>query len=313
MSLFRSPRLLLLLLATSLLGCDTTTAPPPTSQLVVEAYLHPQAPLPTVRLTRTTDVTEPYDPREDAVRSATVTIEHLTGDGSVAESISYSETDSIPGVYAPIDPPIVQPQTTYRLRATAGDSTVTATTTVPKDFDLVSTAHDTTVYRSANQPTLTINPPPPPSGERTVYAISSTSRLPLQRLPLDSLRSSLTPRYRDDFDADEDNIASFRTFWTGLLSEGDFIRNADGTLTAEIQWPLFAFFGRNEIAIRVLDENYRDFLRSVSAQEGGAGVGALPNVIEHVEGGTGVFGSYTQVAHPVCIVPPDRVSCSSAN
>lgn len=59
-----------------------------------------------------------------------------------------------------------------------------------------------------------------------------------------------------------------------------------------------AFYGPNEVGVNVIDDTLFDLIRTQQTQQGvpdaGLGPGEIPNVIEHVEGGTGVFGSYAE-------------------
>lgn len=285
-----------LLLAGGLLGCDTT-APQPESQVVVQAYLQAQVPMPTIRLTRTVGASADYDPRDNAVQGASVTVEELGADDAIVETVSYSETDSVPGLYAPNATPTVEPQTTYRLRVETTDgTTVTSTTAVPDSIPLVDVQNQTTVYQSDEQPAFTIDPPRPLTDRQNVYTFTVTSQL-----PTDSLRANITPFYADQFDADEDSIEALRTTSSGLLNQGNFSENADGTITVDLPWLGVAFYGPNEVAINVVDDNLYDFLRSQSAQQGSFAPGEIPNVIEHVKGGTGIFGSYAKAAQSVVI------------
>jgi hypothetical protein len=300
---------LLVLLGAALLGCDTT-APQPESQVVVETYLRAEAPLPTVRLTRTVDAQAAYTPSEAAVRGATVAVDRLAGgDSTVQATTAYSETDSVPGVYAPRRPPTVEPGATYRLRVETPDGArLTSTTTVPDAITLLELRNDTATYQSENQPTFVVEPPRRPTERQNVYVFSTTSLLDFARLPEDTLRRALTPLYRDGFGPNADSLEDLQTTSSGLLNEANFQRNADGSLTIELPWLGVAFFGPNEVSINVVDDNYYDFLRSQQAQQqGGFSPGEIPNVIEHVEGGTGIFGSYAQAARPVFIRPPDSL------
>ncbi|MFB6249588.1 MAG: DUF4249 family protein [Salinibacter sp.] len=303
------PLLALFLLVAALLGCDTT-APQPESQVVVETYLQAEAPLPTIRLTRTVGTDEVYAPSAAAVRGADVAVDRLAGDDSTAQTtVAYSETDSVPGVYAPRRPPVVEPGATYRLRVEPpGGARLTATTTVPDAIRLLELKNDTSTYQSENQPTFVVEPPRRPADRQNVYVFSTTSLLDFERLPDDALRRALAPVYRNGFGPNADSLEDLRTTSSGLLNEANFQRTDDGTLTIELPWLGVAFFGPNEVAINVVDDNYYDFLRSQEAQQqGGFSPGEIPNVIEHVEGGTGIFGSYARVARPVFIRPPDSV------
>ncbi len=297
---FRLDVLLPLLLATSLLGCDTT-ATQPESEVAVEAYLQAQAPLPTVQLTRTVEATETFDPRDQAVRGASVEVQRLDDAGSVVETTAYSETDTA-GIYAPrpSSPPAVEPQTTYRLSVDAGENPpITSTTTVPDTLSLLAvkntrevenSAVDTSAFQvDAQQPAFTIDPPESFSDRQNVYLFTVTSRPPGG----DLVRNDLTPLYCDGYNPEEDSLSSLRVSSSGLLNEANFEENDDGTLVVDLPWIGVAFFGRNEVAINAVDDNYYDFLRSTSAQDT-APPGEFPNIIDHVEGGTGIFGSYAQ-------------------
>ena len=72
-----------LLLAVGLVGCDTTATQPET-QVVVEAYLQGGTPLPNIRLTRSVETDQAYEPSEVAVTGAQVEIRRLTDDGTTA-------------------------------------------------------------------------------------------------------------------------------------------------------------------------------------------------------------------------------------
>jgi len=301
-----------LLLSVGLLGCDTT-ATQPESEVVVEAYLRAQAPLPSIRLTKTVSVDETYDPDSPggAVQDAEVAVDRLTSDESVAETVMYTKHDSVPGLYTPTNAAIVQSQSTYRLRVTTdGGEEVTSTTTVPGPVDPVRTKNDTAVYQSDQQPSITVQPGSSTvaEGRQNVFTFTTTSLLDFKNTPRDSLRRLLTPVYKNNFDPEEDSLEAFRITSSGLLNEGNFKRNEDGSITIDLPWLAVAFFGSNEAAVNVVDKNYYDLLRSQSVQQGGFAPGEIPNVIEHVEGGTGLFGSYARATNRVFIYPPRRGS-----
>jgi len=301
MQLLRRPSVLLLLLAAGLLGCDTT-AVQPDSQVVVESYLQADTTFDTVRLTRTVGATNAFDPTATAVTEdevEVVQIQRLNGtDGGVDTTYSYVETGTA-GVYAPESPPgspppTVETNTTYRLRVERTDGpTITATTTVPGALDLREVKNTTTEmtaeYQNPNQkPAFIVDPPPSPSDRQNVYFFTVTSQLPQERL-----EDNFTPLYGDGYDADEDSIESFRVNDSGLLNQANFPKNGDGTVTVDLPWVGVAFFGPNEVSINVVDDNYYDFIRSESAQDS-ALPGEFPGIIEHVENGTGIFGSYVR-------------------
>lgn len=293
-----------------LLGCDTA-ALSPEPQVVVEAYLQADAPVPPVRLTRTTSVDAAYTPETAAVEGAEVVLQRLRAGGGVAQTVDYAASDSTPGLYTPASAAPVVPQATYRLRATTlQDETITATTTVPGRTTTVRTQNDTTTYPGADAPappqfTLTIAPGPTTANRQNVYVLTSRSLLDFQALSPDTLQRLLTPFYQDGFDAEDDTLASLRVNSSGLLNEANFTQNTDSTVTIRLPWLAVAFYGPNRIRASVVDDNYYDFLRTQTAQQQSLAPGAIPNVIEHVEGGTGIFGSYARAGATAVILPPD--------
>lgn len=295
--------LLFALLAAGMVGCDTTATQPGT-QVVVESYQQAQAPLDTVWLTRTVDARETYNPQAAAVRNAEVEVQRLNEDGEPTNTTVYRETGT-GGVYVPDvpSPPTVEVKTTYRLQVETEDGTsITSTTTVPDSISLREVTNTTAEYQNVRQqPAFTFVPPEPQYDRQNVYFFAVTSQRPRRELV-----PNLTPFYADSYEPEEDSIESFRTNASNLLNEANFTRNGDGTLTVDLPWIGVAFYGTNEVAINVVDNNYYDFLRSESAQET-APPGEFPNVIDRVEGGTGIFGSYAQATATLDIQCSDAV------
>ncbi len=305
---------LLLLSAPLLVGCDTT-ATQPESQIVVEAYLQGDAPMNAVRLTRSVETDGTYRPSEAAIRDASVTIRRLSDDGSTVETTSLTET--APGVYepAPSPPPTIRPLTTYELAVITPDGTeVTATTTVPDTISIVKAETTTAVYQAPTKPAFTITPPESARQQQSVLVLTTTSLLDFGR-PESQLREGLTPFYEDDYDPAEDSLDTYRTTSSGVLNEANFSRDAQGRITTELPWISVAFYGPNESAVHVIDDNLYDLIRSQQTQSpggpgGGLGPGEIPNIIEHVEGGTGVFASYVRATQRVSVqCPPSEDEC----
>ena len=105
------PLVLPLLIGGLLAGCDTT-ATQPESQVAVQAYLQAEAPLDTVRLTRTVGAGDTFDPQAAAVEDANVEVRRLDENGNIVATTPYSEAPP-PGAYVPTpaSPPTVQPTT----------------------------------------------------------------------------------------------------------------------------------------------------------------------------------------------------------
>jgi len=293
---------LLLSLVIGVTGCDTT-ATQPSSQVVVEAYLRAAGRLPTLRLSRTVGVNENYDPAQNAVQGADVAIDRLGPDSTVVNTVPYVENDSVYGLYTPVARPLVVPQSTYRLRVETEDgTTIRATTTVPGPLSLIKTENDTSVYQSPDQPALTIETPSETrrTAGQNVFTFTTTSLLDFETTPDAVLRRELTPFYADSYSPSDDSLETFRVTSSGLLNEGNFERS-NGTITIDLPWLAVAFYGPNRAAVNVVDDNYYDFLRSQQVQQGGFAPGEIPNVIDNIDGGTGIFGSYARASQTIFI------------
>ncbi len=284
-------------------GCDTVSTDPE-SEVVVEAYLVAGEPLPPVRLTQSVAATERFTPADAAVQSADVAIQRLNTDGSVEATYPYEESDSL-SIYQPVDDtPRVVPRTRYRLNVSTSDgATVRAETTVPDTITVLDVANTDVVYQGAEQPQFTIRPAQGTDRPRT-YAFAITSQLDFETLSEEALAAELTPFYADAYDPDEDNIAEFERGASPLINEDSFTFNDDGTITLDVPWIGFAFYGANTVTINAPDENYYDLIRTQTAQQGGLAPGEIPNVIDRVEGGTGIFGSLSRTGATITIERP---------
>jgi hypothetical protein len=288
--------LLLTLLAAGVLfgiaACDSAGPEPFRQEILVESYQQAGKPLNAVRLSRTVPLDSSYRPDDLAVRGASVTVERLADDGSVAERYPYAPVPDSAGLYRPdpaaADTPRVRPLHTYRLVAEIPDGpTVRATTTVPDTFRVVSVNKDTARYQADDQIELTVTPTRVPGRDQSFYIFSTES--------LEPTEENLTPLVREFFeDDDELTLEDLRITSSPVLNEASYDKNADGTISIRLPWIAVAFYGPNRARAQALDDNLYDFQRSQSAQGGGGGFspGTIPNIIESVENGTGVFGSY---------------------
>jgi hypothetical protein len=293
--------LLALALVGAVTGCDTTTtAPQP--EVVVEAYLEAGAPLGDVVLTRSVPVTATV-PSRPAVEDATVRVERLATDGTVAATVSYDPVGG--GRYRAAAAQPTVPGARYRLRvARPGGAPITATTTVPGPIELVATQNERAVYQGPVQPSFTVAPTPVP-GRQNVFMFTTTSRLNFDRLSTEQLAAELTPFYRDVFDAaDDEDIRDLRVTSSPLLNAANYRANDDGTLTIDLPWIAVAFYGPNTAAVSVLDDNLFDLIRTQQAQQGGLAPGEIPNILDRVDGGTGIFGSFARAGADVSIERP---------
>lgn len=287
-----------------LAGCDTLdTAEPPEQEYVVEAYLGAEEPLGRVRLSRSTTIDTPYDITALGVTDATIVVHLLRDDGSVEATYPYLPVGNLPGVYFPQTVVNVQSLRRYRLEVTFADrpDRITAETLVPEAFRFESLNRESLVYQSTEQFEIVLSQSRYP-GRQNFYVFTTES--------LDPRVDTLTPFYLDfiefDTDADQDELVPFIRRESPIINQDNYELNDDGTLTIRFPWLAVVFFGDNIITANALDDNLYDFIRSNDIQQGGSTLspGELPNVLDHVEGGNGVFGSFARASRQVFIARP---------
>lgn len=283
-------------------GCDTVSTDPE-SEVVVEAYLIAGESLPQVRLTQSVAATEQFTPEDAAVRGADVAVQLLDDAGAPETTYPYEEVG--PSQYQPVDDTsTVRPRRTYRLSVTTPDGdAIRAETTVPDTITVLDVANTQVVYQGSEQPQFTIRPAQRTDRPNT-YAFAITSQLDFEALSEEELADELTPFYADAYDPEEDQIAEFERGASPLINEDSFTFNNDGTITLDVPWIGFAFYGANIVTINAPDENYYDLIRTQEAQQGGLSPGEIPNVIDRVEGGTGIFGSLSRTGATITVERP---------
>lgn len=283
-------------------GCDVIESPTVGQQPVVEAYLVEGDTLPEVRLSRTAPV-DASSGGQEAITGADVLIEQVGPDGAPGETTMY-RTDSA-GVYVPDgSAPVVQGGATYRLRATLpGGQDLSAETTIPTDLALVQAENTESTFLSENQPSFTLTRATVRDAP-VVFIFTTVSLLDFDTTPDEELIRQLTPFYEDGFDEDEDDIRDFRVNASPIVNEGNYEDNGDGTITTDYPWIALAFCGRNEVAVSVLDRAMYDYIRTVGAQQGALSPGEIPNIVDNIDGGTGIFGSYTRIASTIDVTCP---------
>lgn len=295
--LFYVPLASLALLA----ACDTleTQDPDFEPEYVVESYQIAQESLQPIRLSRTADVDGTYDFKAGAVRGAAVTMNLLGEDGRVEATFAFAEQGTTPGVYTAVDQHRLLPRRTYRLDVTTpNDDRITALTVVPDTFRLVRTNLDTVVYQSSEQFEVTVTRSFVP-GRQNVFIFGVRA--------LEPRYDQLTPFAAAIFDEDEDNLDDFATGSSPLINEANYeIDEAANTVTIAFPWLAVAFYGPSQLTANVVDDNIYDFIRSQQVQQGGStfSPGEIPNVLERVQGGHGVFGSLARSITRVYIQRP---------
>lgn len=277
-------------------GCDLTDAGSDSSgEIVVEAYLQAGEDMGQVRLSRVASIEDRYDFTTVALRGAQVEIRRIGQDGSVEEALSFTELPDRPGVYWFFPRVKVVPLATYELFVSVPQSgeTIRSRTVVPGAFDVIEFGPETSQYQSAEQIEVLLTRSDYP-GRPAIFVFSTES--------LDPRIETLTPFYREivdpDQDADDDELADFLVNESPPLNESGYQIDEDGNLSIKVPWLAFAFYGPNELRTNAIDDNLYDFVRSQRVQQGGSTLapGEIPNVLDHIEGGIGVFGSYASAS-----------------
>ncbi|HHP7237136.1 DUF4249 family protein [Longibacter sp.] len=284
-------------------ACDAIDTASVEQQPVAEAYLEAGKDLPEVVLSRTAPI-DAGPGGQQGIRDADVFIDRLGSDGSVVQTVPYRTTDTI-GFYVPDSPaPTVQGGTTYRLRAELPEGgSIRAVTTVPTAIQLVASENTDATFQSPVQPSFTVTRAEVKDAP-VVLLFTTTSQLDFEALSEDELIAEFTPFYADAYDPDEDDIEDFKVTQSPILNEANYDDNGDGTITIDFPWIAVAFFGGNEVAVSVLDRALYDYLRTQEAQQGGLSPGEIPNIVDNIEGGTGIFGSYARASASINVQRP---------
>lgn len=304
--------LLLIALVVVTTGCDTTVASRHEEEPVVEAYLAAGSVLPRVRLTTTAAIDGVYDADRLGIRAADVRIARIDGDAASRWSVAYRAVADSAGIYAPTENRTVEPGATYRLDVALADgTTLDATTIVPGAFEIVSQSSPTVVYQGADQFETELTPSSYP-GRDAIYIITIES--------LDPRTDRLTPFYLDaiydiapgdPYDPDTldvDEIADFVKASSPPLNEANYRKMGEATLKPRLPWFSVVFYGPIRVQVSSIDDNLYDFIRFQNAQSGGSTLspGEIPNILDGVNGGVGVFGSYTPVSSVIEVLEPPR-------
>jgi len=299
----------LLLAALILLAaCDTTEPSLHVPEYVVESYQIANEPLKRVRLSLTEDVNVRYNVTALAVRNANVQVHLLAENGDIERTYPYRALLNEPGVYEPEQADPVLPKRTYALEITFPDNTdrITAQTTVPGAFEILQSNADRLVYQDPERLALTVTQSEYAT-RQSIFIFSTQALMPAIE--------NLTPLYLDIIydvndlsevepgELDPEEMNEFLVGGSPPVNEGNYDINPDGTLVIRLPWFAVVFYGPNRITASAIDENVYDFVRVLNVQQGGSTLspGEIPNVLEHIDGGTGIFGSMARVTAEVYI------------
>jgi hypothetical protein len=295
------------LLASS--GCDSLESPlSDESLLVVESFHEVGQPLGRVRFTRAAAVNSTFDADKAGISGASVTISLLDSGGSSVATYEYRELPDTAGVYVPIDPPIVQTLRTYELEITHPEAprVIRSRTITPGTFDILRPGLEEVTYQQDPQFEVGVSRSVYP-GRQTIFVFSVEG--------LDASIDSLTPLYREFVDPEDDSnlglteeeiLEDVLIVASPPINEGNYEVLPDNSINVKLPWLAVAFYGRTKTSVSAIDDNFFDFVRSASVQQGGStfSPGEIPNVINRIEGATGVFGSYARVSQETLIRRP---------
>ncbi len=279
-----------------ILGCETYNQDDYVEQYVIESILTAGEPFPPVKLSTTLPIEQTYSFDAAAVQNASVIIQKLDHNNNVIEEILFEESEDR-GIYIPIDEEIiVEAGFRYKLDITNlphDDERITSTTFVPEQPEFIETNTLEAFYQGDVQFEVTFFPGSYP-GRQNVFVATS--------LALDPINFGLTP-FWEGIDGEP---FEFERVSSGLVNEGNYDLNPDGSVTLKYPWIGIAYYGPNELSVYTVDTNYFDYRRSLDVQTGGANVspGQIENVLWNVEGGIGLFASRSGISIEVMILNP---------
>lgn len=271
-------------------------------ELMVEAYLINNRPLPDIRLSLTQPVFEFYSFEEAAYSDAAIFIDLIDQNQQILQSFTYSLKE--PGIYTPLDKDYrVLAGQQYALRVLSAEGNLRANTKVPEAFISSSPNTNEIVYQDTEQFEIAVTATSTPDRQTSfIFSVSSESSDP----------ANLTPFYASLFeDEDEEaNVEEFTLISSPIINEANYELQNDGTILIRLPWISVAFYGQNTIVANSIDDNLFDFVRSQSVQLGGGALapGEIQNIINRVEGGIGIFGSITSDTSFVNVLPNPAIS-----
>lgn len=283
-------KLILIFFCTFLISsCESYNQDDYKELVVLEAYAVANRPLPFVYVSTTSPANEEYIPEEQVVSNAIVQIVLLDESGNEEEFFEYIPTVNTTGVgiYVPVNRSHqVLPRHTYRLDVQFYDrpEVLQAKTTVPDDFQIINQVREQVVYQSSEQLELVVSP---------IERDLSQNIFAINAIALNPNPDNLTPFYEDAVVNGDSEPEDFANNSSGLINEGNFNINDDGTITLQFPWIGVAFYGSNLVVTNTTDQHLANFIRSQEVQLGGSTLspGEIPNAIYNVDGGIGIFGS----------------------
>ncbi len=274
-------KILLLILLTACTVANTSTFHP---QYVVQAYLIADNSLPGIRLSSTVAPGDKYVQRDVAVSDATLEVQLLKDDSGIEKVFRYQYSDN--GIYMPDTNAIVLPGRTYKLYITfPGNNTrISAETTVPDAFKIISVSEDTVTYNQ-NEP-IRFLASRISGSNNSKYLFNVISQNPI----------TLTPYYKHQLDVDGNKTpAWYLNVQSGILN-GSFFTQTGNDIELRLPWDVIAFYGSNLVIPNIIDTNLYDFIRSSNTSDENKQLssGYINEIIYHIDGGIGIFGSMSR-------------------
>lgn len=256
---------------------------------VVEAWLVAGRQLPHIRLSTTAEADASYDFEHRTVDDANVEVRLLSAGAHSEPEEIFPYALSQPGTYNTGIMHQVQPLRTYELKVTfpASPNEITAHTIVPDTFQIKKEVPDSIEYRSEGQLEITVSKSSYP-GRQNIFIFNALSSSPEAE--------NLTPMYRGFYEEEgqkPEDLDAYANSSSGIINEGNFEINTDGSFTIQYPWMGFTYYGPNLLVANTIDDNAYDYIRSQSVQLGGSTLspGEIQNVIHNIKGGIGIFGS----------------------
>lgn len=291
-----------LLLAVTMLivGCEDKTSQEYVQDYVFEGYLTAGTEMPEMRLSTTAPVNQSYVFEDFAIDDAELRIFQLDVNNpqDTLDTISYIPDVNNPGIYIPAKFHRVEPGGRYAMETyiPEDDHYLRSETIVPELIEVLDTNKDTVTYQ-VDQFGVTYR--------RSDY-LGRQNYLIVTVEALDTVNYGLTPFYAQQLEEDDENKNSLSVNSSGIINEGNYQVTADNTVTIELPWLAVAFYGPTRLRTYTLDDNIYNFRRTQDTQLGGGTIspGEIYNVIDPIEGGTGIFGAYSQAISQVFIKNP---------
>jgi len=270
-----------------LTACDIYNQDEYEELVVVEGYLIAGRNLPDIRISTTLPVDREYSFENAALSGANIQVVLLNENGNDEDVFGYFPLTERQGVYrAESNNHTALPRRTYRLDIDFNNrpEVLTAVTTIPDQVQIANAVKDTVVYQSDDQLEILLAPTRK-SQNQNIFVFDTIA----EKVSADNL----TPFYRSLVEDGDTDLSELVKNSSGLINEGNFNINPDGTILLKYPWIGVAFFEDNQVVTNSVDRNLTELIRSQEVQLGGSTLspGEIPNLVYNIEGGIGIFGS----------------------